>query len=105
MSRRLYSEQPIASATGVVIDGGEAHHLLHVLRASPGMQITLFDGSGWEFDAEVAACGRSTVELTVHDRSEVNRELPFPLTLGVPLPKGDRQRWIVEKLWSWASLD
>jgi 16S rRNA (uracil1498-N3)-methyltransferase len=27
----------------------------------------------------------------------VDRELPFALTLGVALPKGDRQRWIVEK--------
>jgi 16S rRNA (uracil1498-N3)-methyltransferase len=61
------------------------------------MRVTLFDGSGNEFDAEVTACGRSTVELAVGAPRSVSREPAFPLTLGVPLPKGDRQRWIVEK--------
>ncbi|MCC6494524.1 MAG: 16S rRNA (uracil(1498)-N(3))-methyltransferase [Pirellulales bacterium] len=96
MTRRCYSDEPIASSTAT-LSGSEAHHLLHVLRAAPGMPVTLFDGSGAEFDAEVTACKRSTVELRVLRRREVNRDLPLPLTLGVPLPKGDRQRWIVEK--------
>jgi 16S rRNA (uracil1498-N3)-methyltransferase len=96
MPRRCFSEAPITDAHAALA-GSEAHHLLHVLRAAPGMVVTLFDGSGMEFDAEVAACGRSTVDLNVIERREVNRELPFPLTLGVALPKGDRQRWIVEK--------
>jgi 16S rRNA (uracil1498-N3)-methyltransferase len=96
MPRRCFSEAPITDAHATLA-GSEAHHLLHVLRATPGMVVTLFDGSGAEFDSEVAACGRSTVDLAVLERREVNRELPFPLTLGVALPKGDRQRWIVEK--------
>jgi 16S rRNA (uracil1498-N3)-methyltransferase len=96
MGHRCYSEIPI-TGDRAELGGSEAHHLLHVLRATLGMQVTLFDGSGSEFDAEVTACRRSTVELSVHERREVDRELPFALTLGVPLPKGDRQRWLVEK--------
>jgi len=96
MARRCYSETPI-DGDQAILDGSEAHHLLHVLRASPGMSVTLFDGSGCEFDAQVTACKRSTVELAVTERREVDRELPLPLVLGVALPKGDRQRWIVEK--------
>ena len=96
MARRCFSEIPIIDSQAT-LSGSEAHHLLHVLRATPGMSVLLFDGSGREFDAEVTACGRSTVELSVLDGRETDRELPFPLTLGVALPKGDRQRWIVEK--------
>jgi 16S rRNA (uracil1498-N3)-methyltransferase len=96
MGHRCYSETPIAGDRAE-LGGSEAHHLLHVLRAAPGTQVTLFDGSGCELDAEVTACRRSTVELAIHERREVDRELPFSLTLGVPLPKGDRQRWLVEK--------
>lgn len=96
MARRCYSETPI-EGDRATLDGSEAHHLLHVLRATPGTDVTLFDGSGCEFDAEVTACKRSTVELAVTARREVDRELPQPLVLGVALPKGDRQRWIVEK--------
>jgi 16S rRNA (uracil1498-N3)-methyltransferase len=34
----------------------------------------------------------------VIERREINRELPFVLVVGVALPKGDRQKWLVEKL-------
>jgi len=96
MARRCYSETPI-DGDQATLDGSEAHHLLHVLRAAPGMSVTLFDGSGCEFNAEVTACKRSTVELAITERREVDRELPQPLVLGIALPKGDRQRWIIEK--------
>jgi 16S rRNA (uracil1498-N3)-methyltransferase len=96
MTRRYFASEPITEST-VTLRDEEAHHLLHVLRAAPGTQVTLFDGTGAEFDAEVVACGRSTVELSVLEGREVSRELPFALTLGVALPKGDRQRWLVEK--------
>lgn len=96
MPRRCYSETPI-DGDHATLDGSEAHHLLHVLRAAPGTSVTLFDGSGCEFDAEVTACKRSTVEMAITERREVDRELPHPLVLGIALPKGDRQRWIIEK--------
>jgi 16S rRNA (uracil1498-N3)-methyltransferase len=96
MKRRYFLNVSV-SQPAVTLRGEEAHHLLHVLRAAPGSRVTLFDGSGAEFDAEVTACGRSTVELKVLDRCEISRELPFTLALGVALPKGDRGRWLVEK--------
>jgi 16S rRNA (uracil1498-N3)-methyltransferase len=93
---RCFSAAPV-SGDRATLDGAEAHHLLHVLRATAGTRVTLFDGSGWEFDAQVSASDRTTVELAVLARRDVNRELAGSLTLGVPLPKGERQRWIVEK--------
>jgi 16S rRNA (uracil1498-N3)-methyltransferase len=97
MSDRFFSSRPIADEC-VTLDGQEAHHLLHVMRAKVGQGVTLFDGSGAEFDVEITKCGRSEVETRVVERREVDRELPFVLTVGVSLPKGDRQKWLVEKL-------
>jgi 16S rRNA (uracil1498-N3)-methyltransferase len=81
----------------VSLDGAEAHHLIHVLRAAPGADVILFDGSGAEFLARVERVERSVVRLTISERREVDRELPCVVTLGVALPKGERQRWLVEK--------
>jgi 16S rRNA (uracil1498-N3)-methyltransferase len=78
--------------------GTEAHHLLHVMRAAVGQHVTLFDGSGAEYSAVVESLGRSSAILQIFERREVDRELPFLLTIGVALPKGDRQKWLVEKL-------
>jgi 16S rRNA (uracil1498-N3)-methyltransferase len=96
MSHRYFCERPI-NTENVTLDGPEAHHLLHVLRAAPGQEVTLFDGSGWEFRAEIVDCGRREARLRVVSSQEVSREARLPITLGVALPKGERQRWLVEK--------
>jgi 16S rRNA (uracil1498-N3)-methyltransferase len=97
MSDRFYSTVPITTEHAT-LDGPEAHHLLHVMRAKVGDCIVVFDGSGDECDAEVVRAGRAEVELRVLQRRTVDRELPFELVIGVSLPKGDRQKWLVEKL-------
>jgi len=97
MSDRFFSAEPITGEQ-ILLDGPEAHHLLHVMRADIGQRVTLFDDSGAEFAAEVTSRGRADVELRVLDRRAIDRELPFTLEFGVSLPKGDRQKWLVEKL-------
>jgi len=96
MPDRYFSAEPILGTTAA-LSGNEAHHLLHVMRAKPGLQLTVFDGQGGEYEAEIAQCGRSVVELTLGPKQEIERELSFQLTLAVALPKGDRQRWLIEK--------
>ncbi len=97
MTSRYFTQTPIAGGRAMLA-GPEAHHLIHVMRAAPGTKVTLFDGSGFEFSATVEKVGRSEVELVVTGREELDRELPLELTLAVALPKGDRQKWLVEKV-------
>ncbi|MGD9720861.1 MAG: 16S rRNA (uracil(1498)-N(3))-methyltransferase [Pirellulales bacterium] len=96
MTERYFVELPI-DGPQARLTGGEAHHLAHVMRAKPGHLVTLFDGQGAEFSARVERVGRAEIELAVLERADVNRELPQRIVLGVTLPKGDRQRWLVEK--------
>ncbi|TWT32953.1 16S rRNA (uracil(1498)-N(3))-methyltransferase [Blastopirellula retiformator] len=96
MSHRFFLDAPITSET-VEIDGAEAHHLLHVMRAKVGDSVTLFDDSGAQFAAEIIAVSRKSATAKVLERQEVSRELPITLTIAAALPKGDRQRWLVEK--------
>ena len=96
MTDRYFSQKTIKGPR-IVITDSEAHHLAHVMRASCGDMLTLFDGSGAEFLAEVARVGRKEVELAILERVEADRELPVRIALAVSLPKGDRQKWLVEK--------
>jgi 16S rRNA (uracil1498-N3)-methyltransferase len=97
MSDRFFSDSPITGERAT-LGGPEAHHLLHVMRARVGDRVTLFDDSGTEFAAEIAACERAEVQLRIIECRAIDRELPFELVVGVSLPKGDRQKWLVEKL-------
>lgn len=96
MSERFFTATPIASDR-ITLAGGEAHHLAHVMRKKPGAMVTLFDGSGQEFDARIESVAGDVVELTIVERRSVAGRQVSPLVLAVALPKGDRQRWLVEK--------
>jgi 16S rRNA (uracil1498-N3)-methyltransferase len=96
MSERFYSREPLVIGP-VSLDGDEAQHLARVMRAKVGDDVVLFDGGGAEFVAKITAIGRSRVALEVRERREIDRELRIRLTLAVALPRGERQRWLVEK--------
>lgn len=97
MADRFYTPDPLVIGD-YVLEGPEAHHLTTVRRFSPGDQVTLFDGSGAEFLAEILGVDRKRVSLQIQQRLTPERELPFELTLAVALPKGDRAEVLVEKL-------
>lgn len=96
MPDRYFVHEPITGESAR-LEGEEAHHLSHVMRARPGTELILFDGSGAEWQARVVRLGRSEVELELLSRHEIVREPAADVTLAVALPKGDRQRWLVEK--------
>lgn len=97
MTHRFFVETPIASDQAI-LTGSEAHHVLHVMRLNVGDEVTLFDGGGKQFAARIDRLSRQQVELAVLERQEIDVELRGELTVGVALPKADRQRWLVEKL-------
>jgi len=96
MADRYFVDELIHDTRARLV-GPEAHHLAHVMRARAGEVVVLFDGSGAEFSARIEQVGRAEIQLAVLAREEVDRELPLAITLAVALPKGDRQRWLVEK--------
>ena len=96
MSERFFVSPPIAGDR-VQLTGDEARHLAAVMRAQPGDKVTLFDGSGAEFLAEMVAVRKQAVDLTIVERRAISRELSREFTLAVALPKGERQKWLVEK--------
>lgn len=96
MPDRYFVTSPIDSARATLRDD-EAHHLAHVMRAKTGDPIIVFDGGGAEWLARVTRLGRNEIDLELIERRDCDRELSTDVTLAVALPKGDRQRWLVEK--------
>src|SRR6185295_16734641 len=97
MSDRYYVDYPIQPGL-IQLTGAEAHHLSAVCRIRPNDEVCLFNGDGHEHPARVLAVERRHVELEVVQRLSPQRELPFHLEVAVPLPKGDRAQFLVEKL-------
>lgn len=96
MLPRFHGEPDLARER-ISLAGQEAHHLIHVYRAKPGDRVVVFDGRGTEYLAEIKSVQRTTATLQVVEAHWKSRESPARLTLGVTLPKADRQRVLVEK--------
>ena len=96
MSERFFLATPPVDGRAELV-GDEARHLARVLRAAIGDAVAVFDGRGSEWPARVTSIGRDRVGLDVGPPLAAAAS-PLPLTLAVALPKGDRQKWLVEKL-------
>lgn len=86
-------------ATGQLkIDGAEAKHIQSVLRMVAGDPIVAFDGRGGEADCRIAEVRKREVLVDVVSRTDTDCELPCSIEVAVALPKGDRQRLLVDGL-------
>ncbi len=80
------------------IQGAEAHHMLNVMRLTGGASVELFDGRGNVAVGMVEKTTRRSLTVRTGPVSAVDRESPLNLAVGVALPRGDRARFLVEKL-------
>lgn len=97
MPHRFFCQEPLHE-NRAVLSGSDSHHLKNVMRLKLGDEVTLFDGTGMEYVGRISDLQRNSVQLEIVSRAEVDRELPRRIVIGTGLPKGDRQRWLVEKL-------
>lgn len=80
------------------VEGGEARHIVKVLRHGPGDLLAFTDGTGRFLDAVIDRCDVSGVHGEITGVREDPRESGAPWsTLGIALLKGDHFEIAVEK--------
>lgn len=62
---RLFVTATLEPGGSVALDDGQAHYLLHVLRARVGDRVLLFNGRDGEWQAEIATAGKRGVTLSM----------------------------------------
>ncbi|MEO6804086.1 MAG: RsmE family RNA methyltransferase [Granulicella sp.] len=96
--RRRWIADTFSPATGhpttAALTGDQAHHLAHVLRATPGQ---VFDvvANGFLHRAEITAVSDHEVRFLLHEEIEASSALPLHLLLAVF--KFDHMEWAIEK--------
>ena len=93
---RFYCPLPLVSGQVVDLPSTAARHV-QVLRMQPGHTLTLFNGEGGEFSAEVQHMGRSDVRVVVGEHRDVECEAAIQVHLAVGMPANERMDWLVEK--------
>lgn len=93
---RFYCPQPLAAGAVVELPEAVVHHL-HVLRVQAGASLSLFDGAGAEYHAELVSIERRRASAMLGQQVGGDRELPYPVTLAQALPEAAKMDWVIEK--------
>ena len=94
---RLYLEAALSPGVEIELPEEAARHV-QVLRLQPGDGLTLFDGRGGEWTAEVLRmAGRQQVAVRVGEHDPVSREPGRHVTLALGMPANERMDALVEK--------
>lgn len=79
------------------LSGREAHHILHVKRVKLGNNITLFDGKGFEYLANVVEISDDKLKVFIEQSKAVDREALVDITIAFSVPKGKRVTFLIQK--------
>ena len=104
MSDRFFFDGPLGRGD-LTLEGPEAHHLAAVRRFAAGDAVTLFNGDGHEYPAEIIEVGKKRVSIRVTAVLTPDRELGLGLHVASALPKGDRGDFLIEKLTELGATD
>jgi 16S rRNA (uracil1498-N3)-methyltransferase len=93
MTPRLFIETPLSVGREVELPDSGSHHLSRVLRLRESDALTLFDGTGGEWEAEFLGKGRARLRTF----REVERESPLAVTLVQGVSSGERMDYTIQK--------
>ncbi|GIU50548.1 ribosomal RNA small subunit methyltransferase E [Shewanella sairae] len=94
---RIYQESTLVVGQSVALDDEAAGHVGRVLRMSSGEQVSLFNGDGNDYLAEIISASKKNVEVQVLSCEANNSESPLNLHLGQVISRGDRMDFTIQK--------
>ncbi|MEE9275547.1 MAG: RsmE family RNA methyltransferase, partial [bacterium] len=95
--RLFYTASSLVAGDTARIEGEEAAHLARSLRMKPGDRCRIATEEGEEFIAELTAVSPGAAEGKIIERLGRRPPSPLSISLGLPLIKGERFEWVLEK--------
>ncbi|MDO7788237.1 16S rRNA (uracil(1498)-N(3))-methyltransferase [Desulforamulus aquiferis] len=94
---RFFIEPHQIREDSAVITGPDVKHIVRVLRMEPGATLTLLDGRGKAFKAEISEIHKEEIKCRLLGKEDQISEPNLKVTLVQGLPKGDKLESIIQK--------
>lgn len=94
---RIYHPESLTNASQVQLSDDAAGHIGRVLRMQVGQQITLFDGSDYEYLTEITEVSKKNVTVRIQDQQQSSVESPLDIHLGQVISRGDKMEFTIQK--------
>ena len=93
----LYADSDLPESGPFLLPADPSHHLLKVLRARPGQELTLFNGDGWMYQASLTGISGAQAQLAIGGRHPRSTGSPLAIQVFLPLMRGERWDWSLQK--------
>jgi len=94
---RFYAPHPKIENGILKVEGDEVRHIRKVLRLRTGDGLSVFDGSGKEYEGVIVEEGPSTISILVRSISSSRKESALEITLAQSLLKGEKMDYLIQK--------
>jgi len=94
---RSHIDAPLSEGASLALPESVAAHLTRVLRLPVGARFVLFNGDGFDYEAEIVSLSKKGAEARVSARRPVTNESPLRITLAQAVARGEKMDWILQK--------
>lgn len=97
--RRFYAPKAAFTDNSVVLDEGETRHLRDVLRLKAGETVSVFDGTGREFECSVVEIEKRSSHLKVlSEIAPAAPESPLSITVAAAVTPAEKYDLVIQKM-------
>jgi 16S rRNA (uracil1498-N3)-methyltransferase len=93
---RFFVDAPLQSGESFTLPDDVARHV-QVLRLQVGDALTVFNGRGGQYEAELIELGRRSAIVNIGEFHGIEAEPPYRITLAQGIAGGDKMDWLIEK--------
>ncbi|MDR2365284.1 MAG: 16S rRNA (uracil(1498)-N(3))-methyltransferase [Zoogloeaceae bacterium] len=94
---RFFCDLPLTANTELELPEAVVRHATRVLRLPSGARITLFDGQGGEYPAQLEIAARTKARARLGERLDIERESPLRVTLAQAMQAASKMDFSVQK--------
>ncbi|MER2262566.1 MAG: RsmE family RNA methyltransferase, partial [Psychrobacillus sp.] len=94
--QRYFIEEPLLEKTTITITGDDAHHMIQVMRMSPGDEVFIV-AANETYIMSILSGSNKEVTLEVKEKVMETNELPIKVSIACGLPKSDKLELITQK--------
>ena len=92
---RFYVRPEDKRGDEIFVGGGEAHHILDVMRLKPGDPVTAFDGTGNEYKGVIRRSDKKSLVIKIEGSSASSPAKGYNVTLAQAIPKKEMGRMVM----------
>jgi 16S rRNA (uracil1498-N3)-methyltransferase len=94
---RIYQDHPLEVGQTIELDVFATTHIIRALRMRVGNLITLFNGQGGEYTAQIETINKKTTHVNVTEFIDKTVESPLGIHLGQVISRGNKMDFTIQK--------